>query len=129
MKHRTHPPHRPWAIWFALLVAVLSALAPTPSRGWVRTADMSPVDICTSGGPHRVTLTDAPDSSGSPESSTHIEHCSLCLFATNHVVPLRDVTLQRLDGQGTVASATAGQVDPFNDHSRTRPQPRAPPRN
>ena len=125
MQQRATPKHRSWVVLLAVLVAVLGAIVPTVSHGLMRSANAALVEICTSLGPHWVSLPASPDS---PDTLTHGEHCLFCLLATNPVVPLRNAAFQDLDAPGEGAKAIVGQVRQFNDRSKAIPQPRGPPR-
>ena len=85
--HRT-PLRRPWAVWLAVLVVLLGALAPTLTHAlMLATGQVSQgVEICTSEGPRRVVAdaaASADDSTSLPGSATAPAHCPFCLQTTD----------------------------------------------
>lgn len=124
---RFAPLRRTLAVWLALLIAMLGAIVPTLSHGLVYTGDVPLVEICTSLGPHWVALTDSPDSPGSSEAVTHIEHCPFCLHATNHVAPPSCAAFQYFGVPGEREKPMAGPAFLRNDRTKIRPPPRGPP--
>jgi len=100
------PLRRPWAVWLALCVAVLGALAPPLSHALHATRGQSSqwVEICTSNGPRWMALgqsvdtrtgtvaTDASPLSGSqssvPDTPAMLEHCPFCLLSFDRLAPL-----------------------------------------
>lgn len=129
MNHATHFAllRRPLAVWLALLIALLGAIAPTLSHGLVRAGDVPLVEICTSLGPRWVALTDAPDSPGEQESELRIEHCPFCLHVTDRVAPPTHVSLHDFGVLGEAVSPALGQVYLFIPQSALVPPPRGPP--
>jgi hypothetical protein len=129
MNHATHFAllRRPLAVWLALLIAVLGAIAPTLSHGLVRTGDVPLVEICTSLGPRWVALTDAPDSPDGQESALQIEHCPFCLHASDSVAPPPNVRLHDFSVLGEPVVPTLGQAFLFIAQTALVPPPRGPP--
>jgi hypothetical protein len=87
--------HRPWAVWLAVLIAVLGALAPTVSHALMPAMGQAPqgVEICTSEGPRWVatdTLSQAEESSPTRESAATLDHCPFCLQTTDRVASIDD---------------------------------------
>lgn len=89
------PLRRPWAVWLAVLVAVLGALAPTlthalmPAMGQV----LQGQEICTSQGSRWVTAevtAGSDDSTPLPASVAPPAHCQFCLQTTDRVASLDD---------------------------------------
>ncbi len=80
------PTTRPWAVWLALCVAFVMALAPTVSHALVWSEGVQPgsLDICTSAGPG---FSNAADSPNGQESAGSLNHCPFCLQPTDRVAP------------------------------------------
>lgn len=79
--------HRPWAMWLALCVLVLGALAPTVSRALAGRDAGPALEICTAQG-GAVWVSASPESSdeGAADGQTSLpslEHCPFCLQATD----------------------------------------------
>ena len=97
---------RPWALWLALLLAVVSALAPTLSHGLA--ADhggaMALQDICASNAPDRLADASTPAQPASPASPASplaggLDDCPLCLLAQDRLAGLPPAQVQlRLAG-------------------------------
>ena len=94
---------RPWALWLALLLAVVSALAPTLSHGLA--ADhggaMALQDICASNAPDRLADASTPDQPASPASpetplAGGLNDCPLCLLAQDRLAGLPPGPVQLL---------------------------------
>jgi hypothetical protein len=89
MARALHPDQlrRPWAVWLAVLLAVLFATAPTLSHALAFASGDSRYEICTAQGPRAVApdSTNAGDSSNGQESSP--THCPFCLHPTDRLAP------------------------------------------
>lgn len=118
---------RPLAVWLALLIAVLGAVAPTLSHGLARAGDVPLVEICTSLGPRWVALTSSPDSPNGQESALHIEHCPFCLHATHSVMPPPHVSLHDFGVLGEPVEPPLGQAFLFIPQPARAPPSRGPP--
>lgn len=118
---------RPLAVWLALLITLLGAIAPTLSHSLARTGDVALVEICTSLGPRWVALTDAPDSPDGQGSALHIEHCPFCLSATHSTAPPPHVSLHDFGVLGEPVVPALGQAFLFVTHVAPSPPPRGPP--
>ena len=85
---------RPWALWLALLLAVVSALGPSLSHGLAagHGGVMALQDICISNGPDR------PASPASPETppAGGLNDCPLCLLAQDRLAGLPPGPVQLL---------------------------------
>jgi hypothetical protein len=129
MNHATHFAllRRPLAVWLALLIALLGAIAPTLSHGLVRAGDVPLVEVCTSLGPRWVALPDSPDSSDGQGSALHIEHCPFCLSATHSMAPPPHVSLHDFGVLGEPVVPTLGQAFLFIAQTALVPPPRGPP--
>lgn len=81
-------PHRPWALWLAVLIAVFGALAPTVSHALVlaRGAASPMQEICTSTGPGWVALHIPAETSQDQESAPSLEHCPFCLLGADRAL-------------------------------------------
>lgn len=101
---------RPWAVWLALCIALLGALAPSLSHAlvWARGDASAMVEVCTSSGPRWMALsalagqpttvaqsTDllgtgdpAPTSFAeqAPGSAVGLAHCPFCLLMADRLV-------------------------------------------
>jgi hypothetical protein len=121
------PLRRPLAVWLALLVAVLGAIAPTLSHGLALKGAVPLVEICTSLGPRWVALSDSPDSPDGQESALHIEHCPFCLSATHSVAPPPHVSLHDFGVSGEPAVPALRQAFLFVAQAVLVPPPHGPP--
>ena len=82
---------RPWAVWWAVLVAVLFALAPTLTHAlaFAGVGRAEIIEICTTQGPKAV----APDkvhevvSSTGQDSTSMQSHCPFCLHQADRSAP------------------------------------------
>ncbi|MDD2881251.1 MAG: DUF2946 family protein [Rhodoferax sp.] len=111
-RHMMTTPHRPWAVWLALCMALLGALAPTVSHAlnWAQGERAPLIEICTSVGPRWTAfvsqadatdtrleggVTDAatpldstPDpSSRTPNSAAVLAHCPFCMLMADRIAP------------------------------------------
>ena len=79
---------RPWAVWLAVLIAVCSALAPTVSHALARTYRVASMetDYCSSVGLAQ-TASDPTGSIDGRGPAAALEHCPLCLHATERLAP------------------------------------------
>ena len=97
---------RPWALWLALLLAVVSALAPTLSHGLAagHGSVMALQDICASNAPDRMADASTPAQPASPASPASplaggLNDCPLCLLAQDRLAGLPPAQVQlRLAG-------------------------------
>ena len=94
---------RPWALWLALLLAVVSALAPSLLRGMAagHGSAMALQDICISNGPDRLADASTPAQPASPASplAGGLSDCPLCLLAQDRLAGLPPAQVQlRLAG-------------------------------
>jgi len=85
LKPRTHLPHRTWAVWLVLLIAVFAALAPTLSHGLAlaRSGVGMGTDLCASAGVSHP----SPDAPAGPQSAVPLAHCPFCLQASDRMAP------------------------------------------
>lgn len=124
---RLAPLRRPLAVWLALLIALLGAIAPTLSHGLARAGEVPLVEICTSLGPRWVALADAPDSPDGQESALHIEHCPFCLHAADPVFPPPSAAVQGFGIVGEPVGLRVAQTFLFSSITALIPPPRGPP--
>ena len=128
-KPRQAWPHRPWALWLAVLIAVFGALAPTLSHALVlaRGAASPMQEICTSTGPGWVAMHIPTDASDEQESAPSLEHCPFCLLSSDRAAPAPDALLHLFAVSGAVERPALRQavfaVIPF----ALTPPPRGPP--
>jgi hypothetical protein len=91
---------RPWALWLALLLAVVSALGPSLSHGLAagHGSVMALQDICISNGPDRLADASTPDQPASPETplAGGLNDCPLCLLAQDRLAGLPPGPVQLL---------------------------------
>ena len=94
---------RPWALWLALLLAVVSALGPSLSHGLAagHGSVMALQDICISNGPDRLADASTPDQPASPASpetplAGGLNDCPLCLLAQDRLAGLPPGPVQLL---------------------------------
>ena len=94
---------RPWALWLALLLAVVSALAPTLSHGLAagHGSVMALQDLCASNAPDRMADASTPAQPASPASPASplaggLNDCPLCLLAQDRLAGLPPGPVQLL---------------------------------
>lgn len=94
---------RPWALWLALLLAVVSALGPSLSHGLAagHGSVMALQDICISNGPDRLADASTPDQPASPASpetplAGGLNDCPLCRLAQDRLAGLPPGPVQLL---------------------------------
>jgi hypothetical protein len=89
-RHMKTTPYRPWAVWLALCIALLGALAPTLSHAmnWAR-GDQAPlIEICTSVGPRWMALSNGFEPVPSdPATTAVLDHCPFCLLMADRMAP------------------------------------------
>jgi hypothetical protein len=121
------PLRRPLAVWLALLIALLGAIAPTLSYSMARAGNVPLVEICTSLGPRWVALTVLPGSPGGQESALHIEHCPFCLLHNDQVAPPPQVSLRDFGGSGEFRVPVVRQAFFYARQLTSVPPARGPP--
>jgi hypothetical protein len=142
--------HRPWAVWLALCMALLGALAPTVSHGltWARGGNTGLIEVCTTNGPRWMALPDLTERAGSapledaqassrlgaltlqpdgPRPAEVLDHCPFCLLFADRIAPPPQAWQPPL----ALAQASAAPLPPqahyfpvFYAHT---PPPRGPP--
>lgn len=142
--HATDKLRRHWAVWLALCIAFLGALAPTLSHALhaARGQDSQMVEICTINGPRWMALGMAAELTGTsqlsgaptlsannPDSSQSdpravLEHCPFCLLSMDRAAPLPQVYSFRFAEPGPMLPVAAGPTFVVV----TRFDPAAPPR-
>jgi hypothetical protein len=126
------PLRGPWVVWLAVLIAVLSAVAPTVTHALISAAVQSPqgAEICTSDGPRWVATEAAQSSdeanlaSGSFASSAH---CQFCLQSTDSVALINDLLPYPFMGQYRHRKSTVWQVFLYVKAHSVNPPSRGPP--
>jgi Protein of unknown function (DUF2946) len=81
---------RPWAVWLALCLALLGALAPTVSHAlvWVQGGQTPLIEVCTSDGPRWIALSNASEPvSNDPATEAALDHCPFCLLMADRMAP------------------------------------------
>jgi len=122
---------RPWAVWWAVFVALLGALAPTVSHALVAAGRIAPpLEICTAQGPQRV-APEAPlslaDSSTGQDSAVPIPHCPFCLHSTERCAPPPHPLAYLFQVPGGPQDVTVWQAFFYPNHVSWAPPPRGPP--
>jgi hypothetical protein len=126
-------PHRPWALWLALLLAFFGALAPTLSHALnhARGDRSLMVEVCTSSGPRWMALAQAPsfqaDAPDVPASAQVLDHCPFCLHLADRVAPPPSLLLHLFQVEGGQQEAPVWQAFFFFQSTSLRPPTRAPP--
>lgn len=86
---RSEQLRRPWVVWWALLLALWFANAPTLSHALAFASADSRWDICTAQGPR--SLAPAADSAsprtGPQDAAANALHCPFCLHPSDHLAP------------------------------------------
>jgi hypothetical protein len=121
---------RPLALWLAVLIALLAALAPTLSHAIALTrADATPMQIiCTSSsGAHAVADSGLTDSADGQESAATLQHCPFCLLSHDRAAPPPQPKTHLFQVQGGPTVSTVGQAFFFLNHFALTPPPRGPP--
>jgi hypothetical protein len=126
------PLHRPWAVWLALCIALVMALAPTVSHAlaWSQAGSGYLIEICTATGPRMVPADTVPSSADSPtgqESAVSLSHCPFCLHTADRVVPPPHPVAYLFLDMGGERGTTIWQAFFFFTHSAIVPPPRGPP--
>jgi hypothetical protein len=131
-KHRATSLRRPWAVWLALCVALVMALAPTVSHAlvWSQGDGGHYMEICTAAGPSLVAADSTSSSADSPagqESTLSLSHCPFCLHTADRVaLPPHPVAYLFLDA-GRQQEAVVWQALFLLSHCVFVPPPRGPP--
>jgi hypothetical protein len=128
-KPRQAWPHRPWALWLAVLIAVFGARAPTRSHALVLArGDVSPMqEVCTSTGPGWVALHIPAETSQDQESAPSLEHCPFCLLGADRAAPAPDALLDLFAVPGAFRLPANRQVFSGAMAFALTPPPRGPP--
>ena len=128
-KPRHTRPHRPWALWLAVLIAVFAALAPTVSHALVlaRGAASPMQEICTSTGPGWAALHIPAQASDGQESAPSLEHCPFCLLGADRAAPAPDALLDLFAVPGAFRLPANRQVFSGAMAFALTPPPRGPP--
>jgi hypothetical protein len=132
LNHRTTRQHRPWAVWFALCIATVMALAPTLSHAlaWSQGSGGRYMEICTATGTRLVPVDSATVSADSPagqESVLSLSHCPFCLHATHSLALPPYVSLPAFAGLGEPVVPALGLATLHITQPVCVPPPRGPP--
>lgn len=124
-----HRLRQPLALWLALLIAVLGAIAPTLSLALsgAHASSQAMVEICSSHGSQLVALDGAPDSPSEPGSALRTGHCPLCLHAADRVLPLPSAVSFSCGTVGEPVAPMIGEAFLFITLPARVPPPRGPP--
>lgn len=131
------------AVWLAVLVVGLGALAPTVSHALVLTRGGAPAtfEICTPAGPRWLAVTDdqsaavqvysassfATDSPDGQESASALVHCPFCLLSTGHGLAPPHQTPYLFFVKGEPERPTTRQAFFFHTVFSLSAAPRGPP--
>ena len=141
---------RPVAVWLALCLALLGALAPTLSHALngVRGGNAGLIEVCTSNGPrwmalpgtteptetHQLGRTQASDSPGAvtlrpdgPLSPAVFEHCPFCLLLADRAAPPPAAWHVTVAVAGESAAPTIAWTQFSPAFHTLTPPPRGPP--
>lgn len=136
---------RPFAVWFAVWIALLGALAPTVSHAVAlsRGGAAGVIEICTSSGSRwlliqssgtTVAPTDgatdtlfAVDSKTGQESALSLNHCPFCLLSTDRVAPAPHSLVHLFVVLGDSPEPAVRQAFFFSHHHPPGAPPRGPP--
>lgn len=129
--HRTLTP-RPWALWLAVLVALLAALAPALTHAFMPqgVATAPGVEICTDQGTRWVTLAataDPTDPAPATPTLDSVAHCAFCLQPPERSAPPPQLMLRPTPGSGATQPATVTQARVYGPPLAFAPPPRGPP--
>lgn len=122
---------RPLAVWLAVLISLLGALAPALSHTLVWSHGGAPAwtEVCTTTGTRRV-ATSTPISTDSPdgqESAHSLVHCPFCLLSTDRAAPPPNTLLRLFVVPGEYEVPTIRQAFLFPTPFALTPPPRGPP--
>jgi hypothetical protein len=121
---------RPLAVWWAVLVAVLFAVAPTLTHALAFAhGDSLPIEICTAQGARTVApdTAHARDSASEQDSSVAMQHCPFCLHQADRIAPLLLALPHLLSPQGAQQVLTDWQLLGYADNTPLWSPPRGPP--
>jgi hypothetical protein len=143
-------PYRPWAVWLALCIALLGALAPTVSHAvnWARGGNAGLIEVCTSAGPRWMALPGITERAGSaqlgssqadnntsalamrpdaPMPTEVLDHCPFCLLFSDRAAPPPQAWQVTLASVEASAAPTIPQAHYFPVYYAYTPPPRGPP--
>ena len=123
---------RPWAVWFAVLIAVLGALAPTVSHALAlaNSGASGAFEVCTPQGMRIVApdpTSSSADSSNGQESVLSLSHCPFCLHTTDREDLSPHLLPYLFSVPGGQQEVPAWQAFFFVNHPSFAPPPRGPP--
>ena len=132
------------AVWLAVLIVGLGALAPTVSHALevMRGDSSAPIEICTTTGPRWVVATDdqstslavdspnsfATDSPDGQEFPSVLVHCPFCLLSTGHALAPPHQTPYLFSVNGEPERPTTRQAFFFHTLFSLSAAPRGPPK-
>jgi D-alanyl-lipoteichoic acid acyltransferase DltB (MBOAT superfamily) len=132
MKRGSHAIRTRWGVWFAVLIAVYGALAPTVSHAiaLAQSGTAGAIQICTPQGMQFITTDSAgysAVSSDGPESVLSLSHCPFCLHTTDRVAPPPHLLPYLFLDQGRQQEVPDWQAFSFVNFTAFAPPPRGPP--
>jgi hypothetical protein len=135
--------HRPWAVWLALCIALLGALAPTLSHALLaaRGQNNPLVEVCTSTGPRWMALGvaadfaadasqqgSASDNDALPDQPAAVlDHCPFCLLSVDRLAPLPEAGVKFFAAPGRAVAPQAPLTSFVVTFFAPSPPPRGPP--
>jgi len=147
--------HRPWAVWLALCIALLGALAPTVSHAlnWARGGNAGLIEVCTSAGPRWMALPGATARAGraqleisqlestqaannpsalaiqpdGPLPTEVLDHCPFCTLFADRAAPPPQAWQVTVAMVGESVAPTVPQTHFFPVFCARTPPPRGPP--
>lgn len=143
---------RPGAVWLALCIALLGALAPTVSHAlnWARGGNAGLIEVCTANGPRWMALPDLTQRTGGaqlentqtnnnpdavaiwpdgPLPATVLDHCPFCLLFADRIAPPPPAWQVALAVAVAAFTAPMPQAPYFPAFYAHTPPPRGPPAN
>lgn len=119
----------PWAVWLAVLIALVGALAPTVSHAlaWDRGGALGAAGygICTSPGSEIEVSTDSPP--GQESALPSLDHCPFCLSFTDRAVPAPAPWVHLFVPLGDLQALSIWQAFFYVKPLALAPPPRGPP--
>jgi hypothetical protein len=120
---------RPWAVWLAVLMSVLGALAPTLSHALARNQTAPAMEVCDGPGSHHQAASSGPaDSRDGQGTLSTLNACPFCLLVTDRALPLPHPWSHRFVVSGKHEVPAARPTFFYLSSFTLAAQPRGPPR-
>ncbi len=131
MPRLLHPEQlrRPWAVWWAVLLAVWFATGPTLSQELAFASGDPRFEICTAQGARALApdRTQSGQSSNGQESTPALSHCPWCLHAADRLAPAPTPCVYPVMASGERQDGPAWRTWFHTDNTRFWTPPRGPP--